>query len=202
PAGSPRPRRGGVTWRDSGDEGRMLLPITETSRRRPATARKCQKMRPRRRETDETACSIQHRGPIAAAPEADRHGRSDSTTRSPPRQILKPRPLEGLPMLQIDGPRAQDFVDLLVRYTGLNLSLQGNQLRLGVPVPPTPYNENPPSQVLADLVRRLVAPGAVVRVHAFRDAPAAGLIDGFFGFDDEGGPQIMPHHAPRSVFVG
>src|SRR5262245_18382407 len=121
----------------------------------------------------------------------DARGRSDFTTRRPHRWRLNSRPPEGLPMLHIDGPRAQDFVDLLLRYTGLGLRLQVNELRLNNVVPPNPFNENTRSQVLANLVGRLVAPCPVVRVHAFRVAPRAGLIDGFSGHDDPGGPGLM-----------
>lgn len=100
-------------------------------------------------------------------------------------------------MLQMDGTRAQAFVDLLQRYSGLALRLDGNVLReVPSPVPPNPYGT---SQTLVNIIRKLIGSDRTVRMDVFRDAPATGLIDTFFGHDDPAVPS--PHHRPRSVFM-
>lgn len=94
--------------------------------------------------------------------------------------------------LQVYGPRAQQFVDLLAQFTGLTLVLNGETVTVS---PDTLLNPSA-SETLSDLVFDVVASPNVVRIAAFSMAPGGG----FFGDWFYANPDL--HRPRRSVFVG
>jgi len=93
--------------------------------------------------------------------------------------------------LQIYGPRAQEFVDLLAQFTGLRLVRTGEAVTVSRDTLLNPSE----SETLQDLVFDIVSGTTVVRIAAFSTTPG-----GFFS-----GDWFFPHPGPnyprRSVFV-
>src|SRR5262245_503549 len=94
--------------------------------------------------------------------------------------------------LQVYGPRAQQFVDLLAEFTGLRLRLNGEAVTVSQDTLLNPFE----SETLQDLLFEIVASPNVVRIAAFSTAPGGG----FFGDWFYANPDV--HRPRRSVFVG
>jgi len=93
--------------------------------------------------------------------------------------------------LQVYGPRATQFVDLLAEFTGLRLALTGEAVTVSPDTLLNPFE----SETLLDLVFNIVRNPNVVRIAAFSSAPVAGFFgDWFF-------PNPAVHRPRRSVFV-
>jgi hypothetical protein len=93
--------------------------------------------------------------------------------------------------LQVYGPRAQEFVDLLAEFTGLRLVLTGEAVTVSQDTLLNPYE----SETLQDLVFDIVSSHAVVRIAAFSTTPG-GFFSGDWFFPNPG-----IHYPRRSVFV-
>ena len=94
--------------------------------------------------------------------------------------------------LQVYGPWAQQFVDLLAKFTGLRLVLNGEAVTVSPDTLLNPFE----SQTLQDLVFDIVASPNLVRIAAFSTAPRPG----FFGDWFRAHP--ADHRPRRTVFVG
>jgi hypothetical protein len=93
--------------------------------------------------------------------------------------------------LQVYGPRAQQFVDLLAEFTGLTLVLTGEAVTRSPNTLINPYE----SSTLQNLVSDIVSGAPAVRLAAFSTAPTDTFsVDWFFA-----NPGI--HYPRRSVFV-
>jgi len=93
--------------------------------------------------------------------------------------------------LQVYGPRAQEFTDLLAQFTGLRLVRTGEAVTVSRDTLLNPYE----SETLQDLVFDIVSGAAVVRIAAFSTTPGAGFSgDWFF-------PNPGINYPQRSVFV-
>ena len=93
--------------------------------------------------------------------------------------------------LQVYGPRAQEFVDLLAQFTGLRLVRTGEAVTVS---PDTLLNPDE-SETLQDLVFDIVSSPSFVRIAAFSTTPGGGFSgDWFF-------PNPGINYPRRSVFV-
>jgi hypothetical protein len=93
--------------------------------------------------------------------------------------------------LQVYGPRAQEFVDLLAQFTGLRLVRTGEVVTVSRDTLLNPYE----SETLQDLVFDIVSGPAVVRIAAFSTTPGVGFSgDWFF-------PNPGLNYPRRSIFV-
>jgi hypothetical protein len=93
--------------------------------------------------------------------------------------------------LQVYGPRAQEFVDLLAQFTGLRLVLTGEVVTVSPDTLLNPYE----SETLQDLVFDIVDAPTVVRIAAFSTTPI-GIFSGDWFFPNPG-----LNYPRRSVFV-
>ncbi len=78
-------------------------------------------------------------------------------------------------MFTVRGPRADRFIELLARHSGLRLSRVGEEVRVDPTLPGNPYC----SETLQALVENIVANAANIEVTARGDV-AGGFIDSFF----------------------
>ena len=93
--------------------------------------------------------------------------------------------------LQVHGPRAREFVDLLAQFTGLRLVLTGEAVTVSRDTLLNPFE----SETLLDLVFDIVRGPTVVRIAAFSTTPTGGFSgDWFF-------PNPGIKYPRRSVFV-
>jgi hypothetical protein len=95
--------------------------------------------------------------------------------------------------LQVSGPRAQRFVDLLSDYSGLTLTLSGGDVAFSKDGLIDPFV----SETLQTLVNDILASPNVVEVHAFGGNPSPAT--GFFGDSFRG--SVAFQRPRRSVFV-
>src|SRR5262245_14574736 len=82
----------------------------------------------------------------------------------------------GMSMLTVTGPRADRFIALLARHSGLQLRRVGQAIQVDRTLPGNPYC----SQTLQTLVQNIITDAAQVQVTARGDI-GPGFVDAFFG---------------------